>query len=90
MIVRTVMVVDMGDGNKEYVDSKVYNAIMHEGYVQGRAEAIDECKRAIVNTKSKVVNPVLYKTWDILDALANRQFEILDILEQLKEQREEK
>lgn len=50
-----------------------------------RVDAIDECMRAIVNTESKVVNPCANKTWDELTLLANRQFEILEILEQLKE-----
>lgn len=42
MIVRTVMEVKLGDDRKVYVDSKVYNAIRHEGYVQGKADAIDD------------------------------------------------
>lgn len=50
-----------------------------------RVEVIDECKRAIVNTESKIYNPYTDKTWNELDLLASRQFEILDILEKLKE-----
>lgn len=49
MIVRTAMVVDMGDGRKEYVDSKVYNVIMHKGYQKGREEARAEAFDEFIN-----------------------------------------
>ena len=53
-----------------------------------RAKTIDECMKAIVNTESKVFNPCADKEWEVLTLLANRQSEILNILEQLKEQKE--
>lgn len=68
MIVRTVMVVDMGDGRIEYVDSKVYNAIMHEGYKQGRAEAIDEFLNQVKADYELKIDNVSY-TERILDNL---------------------
>lgn len=52
-----------------------------------RADAIEECMSAIVNTESKVFNPCADKEWDVLTLLANRQFEILNILKQLKEKK---
>ena len=47
MIVRTAMVVNLGDGREEYVNSKAYNIIEHEGYMRGREEAIAERKYII-------------------------------------------
>lgn len=41
MIIRTAVEVNLGY-RKEYVDSKVYEAIRYEGYVQGRISAIEE------------------------------------------------
>lgn len=46
MIVRTAMEVNIGN-RKEYVDSKAYTIIRHEGYLQGKAEAIDECAEVV-------------------------------------------
>lgn len=48
MIVRTAMEVNTGN-RKEYVDSKAYTIIRHEGYLQGKAEAIDECLQILHN-----------------------------------------
>lgn len=81
----------------EYVENgieiecdKCQEIMMQEHDTKIRLDAIDECMRAIVNTESKVVNPCASKTWDELILLANRQFEILEILEQLKEQKNDK
>lgn len=46
MIIRTVMEVDVGN-RKEYVDSKVYEAIRYKAYVQGRTSAIEEFRNEL-------------------------------------------
>ena len=60
------------------------------GYKQGRADVIDECIQAIINTPTKVGTHLKepQRVDTCLTMLADRQFEILDILEQLKEQKE--
>lgn len=48
MIIRTAMEVDLGNGRKEYVDSKVCNIIREEGY----ADAIEEFDRICEEVRS--------------------------------------
>ena len=74
MIVRTAMEVNLGDGRKEYVDSKVYNVIRHEGYMQGRADAIDDViklARAEIDFESQA-----------------EQIRFVEFMESLKEEKE--
>lgn len=83
MVVRTVMEVNVGN-RKEYVDSKAYVAIRHEGYMQGKSDAIKNICRDLT-TELDLLNAS-----DMSDVnLYNFAVRIKLMTEQLKEQNNE-
>lgn len=72
------------DFKEEKCDKCDYFISVEEAYKQGGEDAIDECINTIVGTQSQIA---LNEPYDehLFTVMADRQHEIIDLMEQLKE-----